>query len=98
MKKELIKTLTEDFLSQSKELKRLWMEYVKEKGEVKLDGCYVTMWDGAGERMDKLEYRDGKVFIVDVFGGEYSFEDDTSLESLVELYDFMFVKNQSSEE
>lgn len=98
MKKELIKTLTEDFLSQAKELKRLWMEYVKEQSEVKMNGFYITMWDGAGERMDKLTYNDGKVFIVDMFGGEYSFEDETCFESLVELYDFMFVKNQPSEE
>lgn len=98
MKKELIKQITEEYLSQSKELKRLWMEYVKEKKEVKLNGLYVTMWDGAGERMDRLTYHDGEVFIVDVFGGEFSFENDTGLEALVELYDFMFVKNQSSEE
>lgn len=98
MKKELIKQVTEEYLSQSKELKRLWIEYVKEKGEVKLGGFYITMWDGAGERMDKLVYHDGEVFIVDVFGGEYSFEHCTGLEVLVELYDFMFVKNQSSEE
>ena len=98
MKKELIRQVTADFICQGKELKHLWMEYVKEKGEVKLGGFYITMWDGAGERMDKLTYHDGKVFIVDVFGNEFSFEDDTSLESLVELYDFMFVKNQPSEE
>lgn len=98
MKKELIRQVTEDYLSQSKELKRLWMEYVKEKGEIKLNGFYVTMWDGAGERMDRLTYHHGEVFIVDVFGGEFSFENDTGLEALVELYDFIFVKNQSSEE
>lgn len=98
MKKELIKQVSEEYLSQYKELKRLWMEYVKEKGEVKLGGFYITMWDGAGERMDRLTYHDGEVFIVDVFGGEYSFEHCTGLEALVELYDFMFVKNQSSEE
>ena len=98
MKKELIKQITEEYLSQSKELKRLWMEYVKEKKEIKLNGFYVTMWDGAGERMDRLTYHDCEVFIVDVFGGEYNFEHCTGLEALVELYDFMFVKNQSSEE
>ena len=98
MKKELIKQVSEEFHSQSKELKRLWMEYVKEKGDIKLGGFYITMWDGAGERMDRLTYHDGEVFIVDVFGGEYSFEHCTGLETLVELYDFMFVKNQSSEE
>lgn len=98
MKKELIKQVSEEFHSQSKELKRLWMEYVKEKGDIKLGGFYITMWDGAGERMDRLTYHDGEVFIVDVFGGEYSFEHCTGLEALVELYDFMFVKNQLSEE
>lgn len=98
MKKELIRQVTEDYLSQYKELKRLWMEYVKKKGEVKLGGLFVTMWDGSGERMDKLVYHDGELFIVDVFGSEYNFEHDTGLEALVELYDFMFVKNQSSEE
>ena len=98
MKKELIKQITEEYLFQSKELKRLWMEYVKEKGEIELCGFYITMWDGAGERMDRLTYHDGEVFIVDVFGGEYSFEHCTGLEALVELYDFMFVKNQLSEE
>lgn len=98
MKKELIKQVTEEYLSQSKELKHLWMEYVKEQGEVKLKGFYITMWDGAGEQMDKLVYHDGEVFIVDIFGNEYSFERDTGLEAIIELYDFMFVKNQLSEE
>ena len=98
MKKELIKQVTEEYLSQSKELKRLWMEYVKGKGEVKLGGFYITMWDGAGERMDKLVYHDGEVFIVDIFGNECDFDHETGLEAIVELYDFMFVKNQSSEE
>lgn len=98
MKKELIRQVSEDYISQSKELKRLWMEYVKEKKEIKLNGLYVTMWDGAGERMDRLTYHDGEVFIVDVFGGEYSFEEDTGFEALAELYYFMFVDNQSPEE
>lgn len=98
MKKELIRQVSEDYISQSKELKRLWMEYVKEKKEIKLNGLYVTMWDGAGERMDRLTYHDGEVLIVDVFGSEYSFEDDAGFEALAELYDFMFVDNQSSEE
>jgi hypothetical protein len=98
MKKELIRQVSEDYISQSKELKRLWMEYVKEKKEIKLNGLYVTMWDGAGERMDRLTYHDGEVIIVDVFGSEYSFEDDAGFEALAELYYFMFVDNQSSEE
>ena len=98
MKKELIRQVAEEYLSQSKEMKRLWMEYVKEKKEIKLNGLYVTMWDGCGERMSKLTYHDGEVFIVDVFGGEYNFEHGIGLEALAELYDFMFVKNQSSEE
>ena len=65
MKKELIKQVSEEFHSQSKELKRLWMEYVKEKGDIKLGGFYITMWDGTGEQMDKLVYHDGEVFIVE---------------------------------
>ena len=88
---------TEELFSLRNELKELWMEYVKLEGEVPLGGAFLTMWDGSGERMDKMFYRDGEVFIKDVFGNEYDFNSDTDFESLVDLYDIILTK-QSSEE
>lgn len=96
MKKQLMQK-TEELFSLRNELKELWMEYVKLEGEVPLGGAFLTMWDGSGERMDKMFYRDGEVFIKDVFGNEYDFNSDTDFESLVDLYDIILTK-QSSEE
>ena len=91
------KQKTVELINLRDELKELWMEYVKLEGEVPLGGAYLTMWDGSGERMDKMFYRDGEVFIKDVFGNEYDFKSDTDFESLVDLYDIILTK-QSFEE
>lgn len=74
-----------------KELKRLWMDYVREQGEVSLGGHCITMLDGSSERMEKLTHHDGEVFIVDCFGNEWNFELDTDPETLIELHDVVFV-------
>ena len=68
-----------------------WIAYVKEKGEVILDGLpEITMWDGCSERMRKLLYRDGDLFISDCDGIEYSLSEDAGPMTWLELYDVVF--------
>lgn len=90
MKQELIQKTTE-FINHGKKLKQLWMDYVRQEGEISLGGHCITMWDGCSERMEKLTHHDGEVFIVDHFGNEWNFESDTGLETLIELYEVVFV-------
>ena len=90
MEKKLIEK-TSQLCDDAKELKPLWMDYVRERGEVPLGGHCITMCDGCCERMEKLTHHDGEVFIVDSFGNEWSFESDTGPETLIELKDVVFV-------
>lgn len=97
MKQKLIEK-TKQIRQSFDELKQLWMDYVKQQGEVELDGSYITMWDGCGERMRKLTYHDDCVYVVDVFGNGWDFSTDIGPETLIELHDVVFVRNASSEE
>ena len=90
MEKKLIEK-TEQLCDNVKGLKQLWMDYVRERGEVPLGGHCITMYDGCSERMEKLTHHDGEVFIVDHFGCEWNFESDTGPETLIELYEVVFV-------
>lgn len=74
------------------ELQKMWMDYIKRKGFISLEGSCITMWDGACERMDRLEYNDGVVEIVDVFGNRYNFAEDVGIETLLELHDVILTK------
>ena len=76
------------------ELKEMWMDYVKQKGVIPLDGESITMWDGASTRMDRLEYESGIVYIVDIYGNSYNFAEDTGLETLLELHDVVLTKKE----
>ena len=95
--KEQLKTKSAVLISLRDELIELWQDYVKLEGEVSLGGSYFSMWDGSGERMDKLTYHDGVVFIVDVFGLEYDFKTFASFECLHELYDIILAKKAFEE-
>lgn len=95
MEKKLIEK-TSQLCDSVKELKQLWMDYVRERGEVPLGGHCITMWDGCSEWMEKLTHHDGEVFIVDCFGNEWNFESDTGPETLIELYDVVFVAMKQS--
>ena len=97
MKHQLIEK-TNALCSDAEELKELWTEYVMQQGEVPLGGGFLTMWDGSGERMDKMFYRDGEVFIKDVFGNEYDFNADSGFETLTDLHDILLIKKASSGE
>ena len=76
------------------DLKQMWMDYVKQKGVVQLDGACITIFNGASERMEKLEYNCGVVEIVDVFGNRYDFAEDAGLETLLELHDVVLTKKE----
>lgn len=97
MEQKLIEK-TKEFCQSIEELKQLWMDYVKQQNEVDLDGKYITMWDGSGERMRKITHHDDCVYVVDVFGNAWPFDTDTGPETLVELYDVVFVRNRLSED
>lgn len=95
MKQKLIEKTTQ-LCNNAEQLKELWMDYVRQQGEVDLDGHYITMWDGSGERMSRLTHHDGSVCIVDVFGNEWDFSTDVGPETLIELHDVVFVAMKSS--
>lgn len=97
MKQKLIEK-TRQLCQSADELKELWMDYVRQQGDVDLDGHCITMWDGCSERMSRLTHHDGCVYIVDVFGNEWDFSTDVGPETLIELYDAVFMRNASSEE
>lgn len=74
------------------ELRDSWIAYVKEQGGVvELPGApHITMYDGCDERMKKLIYRDGDVFIQDAFDNEYSLTTDAGSMTYLELCDVVF--------
>ena len=95
MEKKLIEKTTQ-LCDSAEQLKELWMEYVRQQGEVDLGGHYVTMYDGSGEHMQKLTHHDGCVYIVDVYGNEWDFSTDVGPETLIELHDVVLVAMKSS--
>lgn len=95
MKQKLIEK-TKQFCRSFDELKELWIDYVRQQGEVDLGGHYIIMWDGCGERMSRLTHHDGSVYIVDVFGNEWDFSTDAGPETIIELHDVVFVTMKSS--
>lgn len=97
MKQKLIEKTTQ-LCNNAEQLKELWMDYVRQQGEVDLDGRYITMWDGSGERMSRLTHHDGCVYVVDIFGCEWDFSMDVGPETLIELHDVVFADKSSSEE
>lgn len=96
--KELIVKLTDDVCSIQKELLRLWKDYVKQHGDIDLKGTYITMWDGGGERMQKLVCRKDELTLIDVYGNPWSMDSDVGVDTLVELHDVVLVGGTSSEE
>lgn len=90
--KEEIKNLTMEMYDQIHQLRELWISYIKFKGEIELNGEYLTMWDGACERMKKIVSKPEGVFIVDVNDNEYQFIGDTGIDTLFELLDIVFVQ------
>ena len=73
------------------ELRKNWIEYVKQCGEIELENApEITMWDGCYERIKKLVYKDNDVFLVDWYGHEFSLTADAGSATYQELCDVVF--------
>lgn len=87
---EIIKKLTNEVCSISRELLSLWKGYVKKHGEVNLHGVAIAMWDGCCEHMEKLILEDDKLMLVDLNKNKWTLNNEIDIDILMQIYDVVF--------